>query len=85
MPSGTPCREINADGYSVLLTKVALTAEITGLIQRARAEMAAAAARARRLAKVHRMRRGKETAIAARHSRKALVARGSKKTMPADV
>src|SRR5205085_6171111 len=84
LPSGTPCREINADGQVVLPTKVVLTSGIASLIQRARAEIAAAAVRARRLARTHRPRHGKVTIVAARHGRKTLAARGSRKSRLAD-
>jgi len=84
LPRGTPCREINADGQIALPTKVALTTEMSDLIRRANAQMAAAAARARRLAKNHRSRQGKEVVIAARHGRKTVAAQGSRKTRLAD-
>jgi hypothetical protein len=85
LPTGTPCREINAagDGHAVPV-RVALSGEITSLIRRAKAELEAAAARTRRLAKIHRGRRGKETVIAQHNGRKALVARGLRKTRLAD-
>ena len=83
LPQGTPCREINADGHDPLPTKVALTTEMTDLLRRAKAEIAAAA-RARRFARNHRGRHGKETVVAARHGRKTLAVRGSRKTRFAD-
>jgi len=83
LPKGTPCREINADGQDPLPTKVALTTQMSDLLRRAKAEIAAAA-RARRFAKNHRGRHGKETIVAAGHGRKTLAARGSKKTRLAD-
>jgi len=80
-----PCREINeADGGAALPVKVALSTEITSLMQRAKAEMEAAAARTRRLVKLHRGRKGKETAIAQHKGRKTLAARGSRKARLAD-
>ena len=85
LPTGTPCREINAaDDRHAVPVKVALSSEITGLIRRAKAEMEVAAARTRRLAKLHRGRRGKETVIAQRNGRKTLAARGSRKPRLAD-
>jgi hypothetical protein len=83
LPRGTPCREINADGHDPLPTKVALTAEMSDLLRRAKAEIAAAA-RARRFARNHRGRHGKETVVASRHGPKTLAARGSRKTRLAD-
>lgn len=85
LPTGTPCREINAadDGHAVPV-RVALSSEITGLIRRAKAEMEVAAARTRRLAKLHRGRRDKETVIAQRNGPKTLAARGSRKPELAD-
>jgi hypothetical protein len=85
LPTGTPCREINvADGGQPVPVKVALSGEITGLIQQAKAEIKAAAARARQLAKTHRSRRGKETVTAQHNGHKTLAARGARKTRLAD-
>jgi hypothetical protein len=89
LPTGTPCREINAaDGGAAVPVKVQLSAEITNLIQKGKAELEAAAARARRSVKLHRARRGRDTMIALHHHghrHKALAARGSRRARLADV
>lgn len=83
LPRGTPCREINADGQDPLPTKVVLTGEMSDLLRRAKAEIAAAA-RARRLARNHRGRHGKDVVVAAHLGRKTLAARGARRTRLAD-